>query len=1236
MKKILSFLGVLVILFSVRTASAQCSPTLLPDSAQYVTDGAVRVMVQRGNSLYMGGNFNYVGRPTGSFIGVTPGNALVNQATWPKLNGIVYCAVPDGAGGWIVGGNFTRAGDSVRRNLVQIGASGNVTSWNPAPDSTVFCMEISGGNLYFGGLFGKVGTPGVTRNRAAMVSLASGTLGTWNPNANDVVNAIAINGSLAYIGGAFTNVGGIGRNRLAAVDLSAGSATSWNPSADGKVNSLLVKGSKVYVAGAFTAIGALTRNRLAAVSTATGLATSWNPNVSAEVKSIAIASNLLYLGGNFSSVGGLSRTRIAAVDTNTGVPTSWAPVMGGRINAVVTDGTTVYAGGDFNTVGATPVWQFARLSATTGALVGDVLAMPDGATQSQIYTLVRSGSNIFIGGNIYSAGGVRKKNFLVVDLISDTIVPFNLNSDGPINSFLFNGSNIILGGDFNNVNGVLRDCLASVDSTGTVLSWNPLAISGIAMTKVSALAINGSSIYIGGAFTFPGHRHLVRADLISGAIDPWSPDYNYTVNCLLINSGNLFVGRSYGASSTLSYLITYNASTDALLTNLPLNSNVLSFHAVPGSVFAGGDFYTLSSASQRYALKMNASTGTTVSWSAPIGSPPSVTSILAMASAGSNLFIGGSFSTIGSVSHKGIAMLNTTTAAVSSWDPQMQGGVSAMYSTNNNLWVSGSFDGIDGGRRLKGFAKFRLSAASVSVSIAASGGDTSCAGASKTLTATTSGPVLSYQWRVNGINVGSGASSYVYTPANGDTISCKVTISACAGVDSVISNTRTMTVLPNIAILTSATKSSDTVCAGDTVTYVAHGIPGLHYQWKRNTVSVGTDDSTYRYAPATGDSVYCIVTAPPGGCYIANPVTSIKLRVVALPDTIPVITITGDTAMCAGAVSLLTSSSNVPAGTIKWLVNGVMPAGATSSTYTFTPSDGDMVVGVLAVPLTGCYSAPNDTSNFVTMDVTPNVVPVTTITADATTVCAGAGISATQSTTIAGGTYEWQVNGTAVATSAGYSYTPADGDILRCIVTAPTGGCYTPSVDTSNTLLLNVTPLTMPSISLSGPSDPMAAGGSVTVTATVSDAGTAHQITWYNNGALFATTTVDEVVYTKSAGAIDTITARVTSLSSGCYDTAVSVPVYVYATTAVGDVTVGSSITLYPNPFVNQVTLSGVPPGARVNVFDMVGREVPGSAQFVGSDVVVSLKVSVPGFYVFRVYNVDGLVIGTFPMVKQM
>ena len=81
--------------------------------------------------------------------------------------------------------------------------------------------------------------------------------------------------------------------------------------------------------------------------------------------------------------------------------------------------------------------------------------------------------------------------------------------------------------------------------------------------------------------------------------------------------------------------------------------------------------------------------------------------------------------------------------------------------------------------------------------------------------------------------------------------------------------------------------------------------------------------------------------------------------------------------------------------------------------------------------------------------------------------------------------------------------------------------------------------LTVPTISLSGVVS-AAVGSTVTVTATVTNAGSSYIIHWMNHGIEFTTTTVPSVTYTKAAG-IDTITARVVSTATyGCYDSTTS------------------------------------------------------------------------------------------------
>jgi hypothetical protein len=83
-----------------------------------------------------------------------------------------------------------------------------------------------------------------------------------------------------------------------------------------------------------------------------------------------------------------------------------------------------------------------------------------------------------------------------------------------------------------------------------------------------------------------------------------------------------------------------------------------------------------------------------------------------------------------------------------------------------------------------------------------SGGNTICAGASASFTAsvTNAGTSPVYQWKVNGSNAGTNSSSFSSTTlANGDLVTCQFTsTNGCSGASTVNSNTITMAVSPSV------------------------------------------------------------------------------------------------------------------------------------------------------------------------------------------------------------------------------------------------------------------------------------------------------------------------------------------------------------------------------------------------------------------------------------------------------
>src|SRR5262252_8169061 len=79
----------------------------------FVPNSMVRSAVLSGNTLYIGGDFTRVGPVTGSGVPIDPQSGAP-AAGFPVIVGSVVCALPDGAGGWFIGGDFTMVGDQPR------------------------------------------------------------------------------------------------------------------------------------------------------------------------------------------------------------------------------------------------------------------------------------------------------------------------------------------------------------------------------------------------------------------------------------------------------------------------------------------------------------------------------------------------------------------------------------------------------------------------------------------------------------------------------------------------------------------------------------------------------------------------------------------------------------------------------------------------------------------------------------------------------------------------------------------------------------------------------------------------------------------------------------------------------------------------------------------------------------------------------------------------------------------
>ncbi len=191
------------------------------------------------------------------------------------------------------------------------------------------------------------------------------------------------------------------------------------------------------------------------------------------------------------------------------------------------------------------------------------------------------------------------------------------------------------------------------------------------------------------------------------------------------------------------------------------------------------------------------------------------------------------------------------------------------------------------------------------------------------------------------------------------------------------------------------------------------------------------------------------------------------------------------------------------------------------------------------------------------------------------------------------GHYRWTVNGTTMSGDApNFRYSPTNGDTVRCFVT-PRFVCDTTSPVSSNIIIMTVSSLPAPVISLTTGSVTAHLGDTVRLTATITGTAGSYEIHWRNRGNLFATTTIPTVSYIKGTGN-DTITATLVSTARTCYDSVTSNNKYIDSPVSIPEVTnynVGT-INCYPNPVSKNLTIESEQYWNQLEISDALGKIV--------------------------------------------
>jgi trimeric autotransporter adhesin len=690
-----------------------------PDET-WVANGDVHAVISSGGRIYLGGQFDQVGPNTGFGVSLNPATGT-SVGAFPKVNGEVYVAVPDGSGGWYIGGDFTRVGTKSLHNAARILADGTVGGWNPSTDLPVRAIVLSrgsqGGNVaYIGGDFtnlrGSPGVPGVSAHGLAAVNLFSGTP-TWGlttpmapttpTRASVSALALSADGTRLYAGGSFTSIAGVTRSRLAAFDAATGALdATFNPAPDGAVGALaLSPAGRLFVGGNFTHIAATSQARLAALSGSGAADPAWQPAAAdGAVFTLTLSTDgsHLYAGGSFTALGGQSRKGLALLSTagSGAVDPSFNPGANGEVSALglTSDGNRLYAAGAFAGIGGTTRRYLAALDAT----IGSVDTAFDPRPGSPARAVAVSGSALFAGGEFTSVNGVARLNLAALNAATGALdAGFVADTDGVVNALAADGGGIFAGGLFKRVKGVSRTRLARVDgATGAVDAWRASAGA-----EVMSLTVSGGRLFVGGAFADIGGvaRNRLASLTTGGAtVEAWNPGVDASVQDMRLSPdrSRLYIVGSFTtvAGTPRQNLAAVDVTTGSATSFYPKPRAAIRQVAVSGD---GARVFVAVTGDKLRGNRIqayNASTGT-LAWEQMADGDFQAVDV-----AGSTVYAGGHFTVVGGQPRLHLAEFDAATGALGPWGPPISGGsghgVLDLVLTDNSILIAGQFRKVNG------------------------------------------------------------------------------------------------------------------------------------------------------------------------------------------------------------------------------------------------------------------------------------------------------------------------------------------------------------------------------------------------------------------------------------------------------------------------------------------------------------------------------------------------------------
>ncbi|MEM1082278.1 MAG: hypothetical protein AAGH65_11915, partial [Pseudomonadota bacterium] len=230
-------------------------------------------------------------------------------------------------------------------------------------------------------------------------------------------------------------------------------------------------------------------------------------------------------------------------------------------------------------------------------------------------------------------------------------------------------------------------------------SEGEFALPGCNSAVLAIVSVNGI-VYIGGTFESCGFAvasRVARFDPVSGEFSSLGDGVNGTVLDLVAIGTDLYVGGNFGqaggapAERIARYDTTQTGNAGWSALGAGVDRTVRALAAVGTDLYVGGEFREAGGASLNRIARYDTTQTGNAGWSA-LGDGTSST-VWALTTNGTDLYVGGSFSQAGGVSVNRIARYDTTQTGNAGWSALgtgVNGTVFAIAAIDTDIYVGGA------------------------------------------------------------------------------------------------------------------------------------------------------------------------------------------------------------------------------------------------------------------------------------------------------------------------------------------------------------------------------------------------------------------------------------------------------------------------------------------------------------------------------------------------------------------